>query len=78
MIHKAYISLGIEIALDYRRGLMVLSPNFIERLILLRFRKYEKSSHFMTYYGLALMTWIAKAHPKSEFEPDWYVKIEVE
>ena len=47
---------GHEIALDYRRGNMVVEPNFIERMLLLRFRRYDKSSHFLSRYALSMMT----------------------
>lgn len=66
-------NVGHEVVLDFKRGNLILAPNFIERALLLKFRTYSPQHHFLSRYALALMVWIARAHP--QFEPSWSLNL---
>jgi len=70
---QSYFHVGIEIAIDYL-GKLVFAPNFIERLILLQFRRHTASNHFMSKYGLAIMIWNICSH-LGEYEPDFWLPV---
>ena len=62
-------NVGHEVVLDFKKGNLIVAPNFIERALLLKFRTYSPQHHFVSRYALALMVWTARAHP--EFQPVW-------
>lgn len=65
-----YRHLGTEIVLDLE-GKLVISPNIVERYLMLNIRRYDQHYHFMSRYALALLTWIARAHGDVWKPPTW-------